>query len=272
MGSDFAMLMGLDEGARAEVVVLRLGQQELELVRFASVGVPIPTTAGSNDLAFQHFAIVVADMPAAFAGLQAQPGWRAISRDGPQLLPPRSGGVTAFKFRDPEGHPLELLAFPPEATPPYWRNAAGDVCLGIDHSAIAVADSAISIAFYTRGLGFTVGGHSLNVGREQAALDDLHDPVVEVTPLTPAGSAAPHIELLCYRAPRTGTRMAPGKRSNDLVATRLIVAVSDAAAVARTLTGLGGSIVSQQGAAAGAWLVRDPDGHDLLLTNSVGCS
>ena len=27
---------------------------------------------------------------------------------GPQLLPPSTGSVTAFKVRDPDGHPLEL--------------------------------------------------------------------------------------------------------------------------------------------------------------------
>ncbi len=41
---------------------------------------------------------------------------------GPERLPARSGGVSAFKFRDPDGHPLELLAFPPEAVPPIWRD------------------------------------------------------------------------------------------------------------------------------------------------------
>ena len=265
-GSEFAALMGLEDGARAEVIVLRLGAQELELVRFEPAGSPIPATAASNDLSFQHFAIVVTDMRAAFARLQAQPGWRAISRDGPRLLPPTSGGVTAFKFRDPEGHPLELLAFPPNATPPHWRGAAGDgVCLGIDHSAIAVADTAASVAFYTRGLGFTVSGRSLNQGPEQAALDSLRDPTVKVTALTPDRSATPHLELLCYRAPPTGAA-ASAKRSNDLITTRLIMATSDPAAMARALAASGGSVVSRPFPASNAVLVRDRDDHHVLLT------
>lgn len=35
-------------------------------------------------------------------------------------LPESSGGVTAFKFRDPDGHPLELLAFPDGKVPSRW--------------------------------------------------------------------------------------------------------------------------------------------------------
>ena len=51
-----------------------------------------------------------------YARLSAHAGWTTISTDGPQLLPASSGGVTAYKFRDPEGHPLELIAFPPGRT------------------------------------------------------------------------------------------------------------------------------------------------------------
>ncbi len=51
-------------------------------------------------------------------------GWTAISTDGPQRLPPSSGGVAAFKFRDPDGHPLELLAFPDRKWPAHWQSPA----------------------------------------------------------------------------------------------------------------------------------------------------
>jgi catechol 2,3-dioxygenase-like lactoylglutathione lyase family enzyme len=91
------------------------------------------------------------------------------SRSHPQglNLPATSGGVSAFKFRDPEGHPLELIAVPPGAVPPQWRMASQNVCLGIDHSAISVSSTATSIDFY-ESLGLDRGGGSLNVGREQA--------------------------------------------------------------------------------------------------------
>ena len=38
--------------------------------------------------------------------------FRPISPDGRVRLPDNSGGVTAYKFRDHDGHPLELLEFP----------------------------------------------------------------------------------------------------------------------------------------------------------------
>lgn len=271
-GPGFARLMGV-EGARAHVVMLRLGRQMVELTGFARPGARIPADAAANDLAFQHFAIVVSDMRAACARLEAAPDWAPISRAGPQRLPARSGGVTAFKFRDPEGHPLELLAFPPDAVPPAWRGAGAGPCLGIDHSAITVADTDRSAGFYTRGLGFGTGTRSLNQGSEQAALDGVPDPVVEVTALLPGEGSPPHLELLRYRAPRTGRPAPAAKRSDDLATTRLVLAVEDVAATARKLVGLGAHPVSTDGAEAdgrpGA-LLRDPDGHDLLLTTIEG--
>ena len=63
-------------------------------------------------------------------------GARLISRGGPVTLPPSAGEITAVKFRDPEGHPLELIEFP-NGSSAVW---SGEGMLGIDHSAIGVAD------------------------------------------------------------------------------------------------------------------------------------
>jgi hypothetical protein len=130
-------------------------------------------------------------------------GWTAITRPAPRRLPASSGGVTAFKFRDPEGHPLELLAFQPDTVPPRWRETPhrDGPCLGIDHSAIAVSGTAASAAFYQQVLGFSVVGGSLNRGREQEQLDAVPGAVVEVTALDPGSDHPPHLELLCYRSP-----------------------------------------------------------------------
>jgi hypothetical protein len=81
----------------------------------------IPGRYRCDDLRFKHIAIVVADMESAYLRLRACQGWTAITRPAPQRLPANSGGVTASKFRDPEGHPLELLAFPPNNMPSRWR-------------------------------------------------------------------------------------------------------------------------------------------------------
>ena len=40
-----------------------------------------------------------------------------ITVGGPIRLPCASGGARAFKFRDEDGHPLELLEFHPEDRP-----------------------------------------------------------------------------------------------------------------------------------------------------------
>jgi catechol 2,3-dioxygenase-like lactoylglutathione lyase family enzyme len=244
-GPAFATLTGVSGGA--SVVVLRLGGQEIDLVQFAEPGRPYPIVRTSNDPWFQHIAIVVSDMRVAYARLTAVGGWTPITRDGPQRLPANTGGVTAFKFRDPEGHPLELLEFAAGAVPQAWRERGGNgPCLGIDHSAIVVDDSAQSISFYGA-LGFAVAGGSLNRGVEQARLDDLTAPVVDVTSLAPRATEPPRIELLHYRVPPSPEPMV--LRSNDVAATRLVLAADGSA-------DLGG---------VRAALRRDPDGHHLLL-------
>ncbi|HET9651208.1 MAG TPA: VOC family protein [Usitatibacter sp.] len=230
------------ERVPAAPLVMRLGHQEIALETFDPPGAPYPTGSTSCDLWFQHFAIVVADMAEAHARVMAQPGCTAISRHGPRRLPPGTGNVTAFKFRDPDGHPLELLAFPRENTPASWRDDGGKTFLGIDHSAISVSDVERSIAFYGERLGLEVAGRSLNRGPEQADLDDLADPVVDVVALAMPGATKPHLELLGYRAPR-GRPIAAVASAHDIAMTRLVCEVQ----------GGGGRVV------------RDPDGHLLVL-------
>ena len=117
----FAELIGFANG-HVRLTSLRLGNQVISLAETQPPGRSYPKDVPGWDPRFQHFAIVVSDMAAAYANLQALRHWTAISTDGPQALPASSGGVTAFKFRDPEGHPLEMLAFAPGATPPIGRS------------------------------------------------------------------------------------------------------------------------------------------------------
>ena len=134
-------------GARAERLSMRLGRQEVEFLRFDPPGRAYPDGSTSTDLWFQHIAIAVSDIGEAYARAMAA-GGHAITEGGPQTLPPNTGGVAAFKFRDPEGHPLELLAFPPGVGEEAWQAKGAAVpFLGIDHTAIAVSDIARSRAF-----------------------------------------------------------------------------------------------------------------------------
>ncbi len=238
-----ARLLG---AVRIRTVQIARGAQTMELAAFDPPGAPYPPGGRSNDLWFQHCALATGDIGAAYARLQRF-AFTSVSQEGPQVLPARAGGVTAFKFRDPEGHPLELIYFPD-------RPGAPD---GIDHSAFAVTDTGRSIAFYQR-LGLRVGGRSLNHGAEQDALDDLPGVQLDVVGMLPP-APAPHVELLGYRTPpgRIGMALRPA----DIAATRLVFAA----------TGVAG----HPGAVAlpgGEWavLLWDPDGHALLLLERLG--
>jgi catechol 2,3-dioxygenase-like lactoylglutathione lyase family enzyme len=250
-GVEFERLMGVEGGA--SVVTLGLGDEVVELLQFDRPGRLYPKHANSSDLCFQHFAIVVADINAAYQRLLSAGGWIAISTDGPQQLPASSGGVTAFKFRDPDGHPLELLEFPRHRLPSYWQSRSqASLFLGIDHSAISVADDAASIEFY-RGLGFRITGHSFNSGPEQERLDAVRHVQVDVTALQPQ-QATPHVELLCYRSVARGTSSVV--LGNDVAATRLMFHVEGSSAESITPQGL-----------------IDPDGHRLIISVPAnGCS
>ncbi len=211
---------------------LRLGAQEIELAQFDPPGQPYPPGATAADLVFQHFAIVTPDIAASYRRLSPLlPA--AISRDGPVHLPYRSGGVTAYKFRDPDGHPLELIQFP-QPRPP-----------GIDHSALSVAQVERSIAFYAA-LGFATISRQVNTGAEQDRLDGLDGAVVDVVALAPRADT-PHVELLGYRHP--AGRPAGEDGPTAIAATRLMLECSDNGATEHRL-------------------LRDADGHYLLLTDA----
>ena len=239
-------LAALLAAARIRTVRIARGAQAMELAAFNPRGAAYPALRSSNDLWFQHCALATADMGAAYARLQRF-ALTPISHGGPQTLPAEAGGVTAFKFRDPDGHPLELIHFPD-------RPGAPD---SIDHSAIAVTDAGRSVAFY-EALGLRVGSRSLNHGAEQDALDDLPGVQLDVVGMLPP-VPAPHVELLGYRTPpgRIGMALRPA----DIAATRLVFAATGVA-------GHPGAVAL----AAGAWaaLLHDPDGHALLLLERLG--
>ena len=226
---------------RISAVELRRGGQTVVLQAFRPQGDRYPPGAVSADQVFQHFAMPVADMADSFRRLQ---GTRpSLISDGPQQLPASSGGVVACKFRDPDGHPLELIEFPD-------RHEAG-----IDHSAIVVMDVERSIAFYRDRLGFHVASRQVNTGPEQDRLDGLSDVSVDVVALQPA-APTPHLELLGYRRP--AVRPMPRLQPHDVAATRLVLEVGALPADAVRLAD-GRRVM----------LTHDPDGHALLLQSAV---
>jgi len=262
-GEAFAALTGM-AGASAQAAVMRLGEQAIELVQFAKPGEPYPHPRAANDPWFQHLAIAVSDMDRAFARLSLfEP--EPISEGGPQRLPPSTGDVTAYKFRDPDGHPLELSQAPHSLWAEPARRRDGQLTLGIDHSALAVADLDASLAFYTEGLGLRLGSPSLNQGPEQARLDGLDNPVVDIATLRTQGPG-PHLELLHYRTPISP--QPPRKVAvNDIAATRLVMLVDKLDRVVERAVAAGGACVSA-GIVARRLLLRDPDGHLLELVDA----
>jgi len=242
---DTMALAALDAPDTAEEVVMQSGAQCISLVSFAAAGLPYPSNSRSDDLWFQHMAIVVGDMDAAFTHLSSCEGWSPISENGPQLLPPSNGGVRAFKFRDPDGHPLELIWFPHGQARGVWHAIdTGALFLGIDHSGLSVASTQRSLRFY-RGLGLRVSDRSLNHGAAQTRLDGLAGTRVRVTGLRPASDIGPGLELLGYRPPG---RPAGMTSANDVLTDWITLAVSP----------------SPDNLPCA---VRDPDGHRLILVD-----
>jgi len=249
--------------------VLTLGDDILELIAGADsmASAHAAHDTSSSSIGFQHIAIVAVDMPAAYARLikYVPP---AISTSGPALLPPSTGSVTAFKFRDPDGHPLELIHFPAGSGDPKWqRPRAEGSTIGIDHSAVVVADAERSIAFYAGLLGFAVASRQVNRGPGQDALDGAPGIVVDVVALTAAESATPHLELLGYRHPASGasSREAGRRRGADQV----VWAVSGLTDIRARLAVRDDmperlSPVAQR---TGELLVFDPDGHAQCLVD-----
>lgn len=190
------------EHALAADVILTLGQERIALSAVENAEEVIAQVPGP-DVRFQHLAIVTRDMSMAVQRLQVLAPI-PITRGRPQRLPRASGGATAFKFRDPDGHPLELIEFATGQCPDRWRHRAGnDETLGIDHAAISVSRVEQSIGFYC-GLGFSVQTRQVNRGVEQGrldGLDELEDVEVEVVALVASGPPSVHLELLAYAKP-----------------------------------------------------------------------
>ncbi len=271
-GSDYEHLQGIF-GLRMRVVRMRLGGEFIQLTEYlVPKGRPIPVDSRSNDRWFQHIAIIVSDMDRAYKRLRQNKVQHAST--GPQLLPDwnkNAGGIRAFYFKDPDGHPLEILQFPSDKGDPKWHRATNKLFLGIDHTAIVVGDTETSLKFYRDLLGLKVVGKSENYGIEQERLNNVFGVRLRITTLRAAGG--PAIEFLEYLAPRDGRPMPPDESSNDLVHWQTTLVTRDANTAARSL--LAGKFVfvspgvvltpeARLGFSKG-FLVRDPDGHVMRL-------
>ena len=219
-------------GANVRVANLKLGSESIQLIQYITPeGRAYPAGTRSNDDWFQHIAIVVRDMDAAFAQL-SRAGIRQISTE-PQTLPEwnkNAAGIKAFYFRDPDGHPLELIYFPHGKGDRRWQQPNDKLFLGIDHTAIAVEDTARSLNFYRDVLGFHIAGESFNYGSEQEHLNHVFGSRVRITSLRAESGSG--VEFLEYVTPRDGRPFPSDTRDDDIWHVHTTLLVGDLASAA----------------------------------------
>ena len=260
-------------GLRIRAARMQLGNEKIELMEYlAPKGRPVPVDSRGNDHWFQHIAIIVSDMDKAYAWLRQNKVHHASS--GPQRLPDwnkNAGGIQAFYFRDPDGHFLEILAFPPDKGDARWHRGGDQLFLGIDHTAIVVSDTETSLHFYRDLMGMTVVGESENYGIEQEHLNNVFGARLHITSLRAA--FGPGVEFLEYLAPRDGRPYPPEEKANDLVHWQTRFWGIDTAQAAHALRKAGApflstGVVELPDAKAGfrkSLVVRDPDGHAVQI-------
>lgn len=277
-GSETEHLFGVF-GMRARIVRLRLGDEFIELIDFiAPEGRPMPVDSRSNDEWFQHIAIIVSDMDAAYAHLRDHNVVHASP--SPQRLPDwneNAGGIEAFYFRDPDGNHLELLEFPAEKGDSRWHLPTDRLFLGIDHTAIVVRDTEEALRFYRDGLGMAVRGGSENYGIEQERLNNVFGARLKITSVS--ASSGPAIEFLEYLSPGTGRPMPADTRANDLWHWHIRLRSDSLDSLSKRIAAQGGSFVSpgviampQAAQFRNALHARGPTGHAVLIHDTMGAT
>ena len=271
-GEDWAKLQGVF-GLRMRVVQMQLGDEIISLMEYlTSGGRPIPVDSRSNDRWFQHFAVVVTDIDKAYEHLHQHKVKQ--SSTSPQQLPEwneKLGGVKAFQFKDPDGHNVELIQFPPDKADEKWLQNTDKLFLGIDHSAVVVRNAEASFALYRDRFNLKLMLQAQNYGTEFEHLTGTFGSRVQVNSM--AGASGIGFELLEYIAPVTGRDMPVDSKANDLWHYQTVIAVSDLETMAQELRSAPCSFVSpgivemssNELGYTKALSIRDLDGHFLLL-------
>lgn len=264
-------------GARIRVARLRLGDEILELTEYLTPqGRPIPIDSRNNDCWFQHIAIVVSDLDKAYQTLRRHKV--RYSSNAPQTLPEYledAAGIKAFYFKDFDNHILELIEFPPDKGKQKWRELAKDKrksFLGIDHTAIVVADTQKSLEFYRDTLQMKISGESENYGDEQEHLNNVRGARLRVTSLQTVQSGI-GVELLQYLSPTDGKPFPQDSQANDLWHWQTSFAADGISDLKRRkfdfISNGVVSFESESTAFKKALLIRDTDGHAVRIIKKV---
>ena len=270
-GDGFEKLEGVF-GLNVRVARLQLGDEFIELTDYLTTGGrSIPEDAKSNDLFFQHIAIVVSDMDKAFQ--QVKKYNVEFVSTAPQTLPksiPAAEGIKAFYFHDPDDHNLELIFFPKGKGQEKWQHSNGKIFLGIDHTAIGVSNTDNSHKFYMDLLGVERKGDSWNKGMEQEHLNNVEGASLHITGYRAA--AGPGIELLQYINPGPGKVYPKDSRADDIWHWQTTLIVDNAPALYNILLAEGYIVISKElvhqqinGVHTRSFIARDPDGHAILI-------
>jgi len=152
-----------------------------------------------------------------------------------------------------------------------WHRKSGELFLGIDHTAIVVEDTDSSLKFYRDVVGLRVAGESENYGIEQEHLNNVFGAHLRITSLR--SQSGPGVELLEYLAPRTGQPFPSDERANDIIHRQTELVTSDAQDAAKKFISahtkfVSSGVITESDGQLGfqrAFLVRDPDGHAILI-------
>ena len=274
-GTDYEKLQGVF-GLNIRVCRLQLGDEFIELTDYLTTGGrSIPEDAKSNDLFFQHIAIVVSDMDKAFQ--QVRKFNVEFVSTAPQTLPksiPAAEGIKAFYFHDPDDHNLELIFFPKGKGQDKWQHGNGKIFLGIDHTAIGVSNTENSHHFYMDLLGVERKGDSWNKGMEQEHLNNVEGASLHITGYR--ASEGPGIEFLQYLVPGPGKPYPANSRTDDIWHWQTTLIVDNATTLYNKLMTDGYQFVSRELVHQQigkdhliSFIVRDPDGHAMLIRQYV---
>ena len=274
-GKDFEQLKNVF-GINLRVVRMQLGDEFIELTDYLTTGGrSIPEDQHSNDLSFQHIAIVVSDMDKAYQQLRKF-NVEHVSTS-PQTLPKSiagAEGIKAFYFHDVDNHNLELIYFPKGKGQPKWQTGNGKIFLGIDHTAIGISNTESSAKFYNELLGIERKGDSWNKGNEQEHLNNVEGASLHITGNRAA--AGPGIEFLQYLVPGPGKAYPADTRADDLWFWQTTLFTNDAEALYNKLKAANVSFISKElvhqhinNVHTKSFIVKDPDGHAMLVKEVV---
>ncbi len=270
-GTELEKLEGIF-GLNIRVVRMQLGEEFIELTDYLTAGGrSIPEDQKSNDLIFQHIAIVVSDMDKAYEQLKKY--HVEFVSTMPQTLPVSNvaaAGIKAFYFHDVDNHNVELIYFPKGKGNPKWQNANNKIFLGIDHTAIGVSSTGNSQKFYQDILGIERKGDSWNFGTEQEHLNNVEGASLHITGLR--ATNGPGIEFLQYLKPGPGKTYPTDTRADDIWFWQTTLLTSNAEALYNKLKNDGYTFVSKElvlkdinGKQSKSFIVKDPDGHAMLV-------